>query len=389
MHTLRDIDTSQLDNEARYILALSALDGTGPQTIRQLISFFGSAEAIFANGASVANDLSVDLSQTLRNILGSIPAKREAAFAFADRQLEYVQRYNIQYLTYSSPSYPARLSTCPDAPVALFAMGKINFGTAKILSVVGTRQPSAEGRDITESIVGELCNQHPDLLIVSGLAYGIDITAHRVALRAKRPTVACVAHGLDRVYPYEHRADAQQMVSNGGLVTEFPFGTKPEAYNFVSRNRIIAGLADATLIVESGVKGGSLITVNKASEYGRQVLAVPGFPNRENSRGCNALIKNNVAHLVENAQDIEAALSWDVPAAVRKVGGIQASLFAEPQTDEERAIVETLRAEDGLTASVIATRSHLAISTVNVTLLQMEFNGLVKSLPGNSYRLMI
>lgn len=336
-----------------------------------------------------ANDFD-HATPALRNVYKAIEAGRAQALESADAQIRTAERFGIKCLAFDQDGYPHRLAQCADAPTVLFVKGAVNFETAKILSVVGTRKPTDDGRMITDRIVGDLCQRHPDIVIVSGLAFGIDIVAHRAAMRHSRPTVGVVAHGLDTLYPAQHRKEAVQMVENdGALVTEFSFGTQPEAYNFVSRNRIIAGLADATLVVESGAKGGSLITVRNAFDYDRAVLAVPGFPGREQSQGCNDAIKRNIAALVENADDVDAQLGWDVPAAVKKAGGIQASLFPEPQNDDERAIVAALRAEDGLTASVIGQRSRLPISVVNVALLNMEFSGIVKSLPGNSYRLMI
>lgn len=205
-----------------------------------------------------------------------------------------------------------------------------------------------------------------------------------------RNTIGVVAHGLNTIYPTQHREIAAQMVRQGAILSEFPFGTQPEAYNFVARNRIIAGLSDATLVVESALKGGSLITTRYAFDYDRQVLAIPDS-GREISSGCNDLIKRNVASLVESADDVDAALSWDVPPAVRRAQEAKQatpSLFAEPQGPDQQAIVEALRNEDGLSASLIGQRTKLNISAVNVALLNLEFAGIVKSLP-NSYRLLI
>ena len=373
----------------RHILALSYIDGVGPSIIRHLVDLCGSAEkALCADPDDFR-----DAPAPLRNLATTIAAQRLDALTFADKHIALAQRYGIRTLTPDDPGYPRRLAACPDAPLTLFVKGHVNLDNAKILSVVGTRRPSEEGRILTQRLVADLCRRHPDLIIVSGLAFGIDVTAHRAAILAGRPTVGVVAHGLDTLYPSQHRDVAAQMVHQGGaLISEFPFETKPDTYNFVSRNRIIAGLADATLIVESALKGGSLITTRYAFDYDRQVLAVPGFPGRELSAGCNDLIRRNVAALVETPDDIDAALSWDLPAAVRRHHDAQQStpsLFSEPQGAEQLAIVQALKAEDGLSAGSICRRTNLNIATVNTELLNMEFAGLIKSLPGNSYRLLI
>lgn len=365
-----------------HTLALTRVAGIGPQKLRALIDYFGSAQEVFHAKPD-------DFPQQLASCARSIATDRVSALAFAEAQQVKADQFRVRTLALGDADYPARLAQCPDAPVVLFTKGEANFSTAKFLAVVGTRKPSDEGRILCDRIISDLCARHPDIVIVSGLAFGVDITAHRAALRANRPTVAVVAHGLDTLYPAQHRDVAQQLIRTGALVTEFPFGTLPEAYNFVSRNRIIAGLADATLVVETGLKGGSLITTRFAFDYNRQVLAIPGFPGREESRGCNDLIKRTMAALVETADDIDTCLGWDIPLAVRRQQQNQTpSLFANPQTPEEEAIVAALRQEDGLTASVIAQRSKLPINKVNVALLNMEFAGIIKSLPGNSYRLM-
>ncbi len=372
----------------RHILALSAIAGIGPSVIRQLLVHFGTAANVFdAKPADFA-----DATPSLRNLANAIAAGCDDAFRFADSQIEKAQRHEVRLLAFTDPDYPHRLSACPDAPVTLFVKGNANFETAKLLSVVGTRRPSDKGLSLCESIVTDICQRHPDVIIVSGLAFGIDVTAHRAALRAGRNTIGVVAHGLNTIYPTQHREIAAQMARQGAILSEFPFGTQPEAYNFVARNRIIAGLSDATLVVESALKGGSLITTRYAFDYDRQVLAIPGSPGRELSSGCNDLIKRNVASLVESADDIDAALSWDVPPAVRRAQEAKQatpSLFAEPQGPDQQAIVQALRNEDGLSASLIGQRTKLNISAVNVALLNLEFAGIVKSLPGNSYRLLI
>ena len=372
--------------DTRYKLALGHIEGVGLTVLRRLVLAFGSAEAVLS---ASAKELVAQWSVG-PGLASSITKGSAAALAYADEQIEKAERYGVSLLDYAEADYPARLASLPDAPAVLYYKGTDVSSCRKVLSVVGTRRPTEEGRALTESIVGELCRRHGDLLVVSGLAFGIDVAAHRSALHEGAKTIGVVAHGLDMIYPSQHRPVAAQMVTAGGVMTEFAFGTRPEAYNFVSRNRIIAGMADATLCIESGMSGGSLITVRDAFDYDRQVLAVPGFPGREASAGCNDLIKRNIASLVETADDVEAVLGWDVAEKSRKEGGVQASLFAEPQTDEERAIADVLKAEnEALSANIIGVRSHLSMDKVNVALLSMEFNGIVQSLPGNNYRLTI
>lgn len=378
-----------VSSDFRHILALSHINGVGPSVIRQLLNIFGTPErALYAR----PDDL-VDATPSLRGVAKSINDSRDQALSFADQQIDLAQRYGVRTLAFTDQDFPRRLAACPDAPLTLFIKGNANLETAKILSVVGTRNPSDEGRLLTEKIVTDIARRHPDIVIVSGLAFGIDVTAHRTALRADRPTVAVVAHGLDTLYPAQHRDVASAMLRQGGaLISEFPFGAKPDTYNFVSRNRIIAGLADATLVVESRLKGGSLITTRCAFDYDRQVLAVPGFPGREISAGCNDLIRRNVASLVESADDVDAALSWDVPASVRRAQDAllaTPSLFSQPQGPDQQAIVDALKAEDGLSAGLICQRTKIDIATVNVELLNLEFAGLIKSMPGNNYRLIV
>lgn len=372
-----------MEKDFPYVLALSQVNGIGPQKLRQLIDHFGCASEVFSAHEA-------DYPQSLKSTAKAVDRDRTQVLSFADAQVRQAERYNVRMLAYNDASYPRRLAQCADAPITLFCKGDADFETAKILSVVGTRRPTDEGRILCDRLITDICAHHPDLIIVSGLAFGVDITAHRAALKAGRPTIAVVAHGLDTIYPAQHRDAAAQIVKQGGLVSEFPFGTLPEAYNFAARNRIIAGLADATLVVETGAKGGSLITTRYAFDYDRQVLAIPGFPGREQSVGCNDLIKKGEAALVETADDIDKALNWQLsPSARKQLTSATPSLFKEPQTPEQEAIVAALRHENGLTASVIGQRTRIPIAMVNVALLQLEFAGVVKSLPGNSYRLLV
>lgn len=370
-----------MDENTKYLIALSLLKGIGPITAKNLIAHVGEPEKIFTESSRSLLKIP-NIGQTTVDVLKST----DEAFRRADAEIDFMLKYNIEPVSYLDKSrYPERLLQCDDSPIVLYVKGNADFNRQKVLSVVGTRQPSEEGKEICERIVADLAANHPDMLIVSGLAYGIDICAHRSAMRSNVSTVAVLAHGLDLIYPSAHRETARQMLDSGALITEFPSQTKPDAPNFVARNRIVAGIAAATLVIESGEKGGSLITANLATSYNREVFAVPGSPKHDKSRGCNALIKRNIASLVESADDIEKELNWTNKNATAKA--VQTSLFAQPANDDEKSIYSALLVENELTASILSSRCKMPVSKINTLLLGMEFSGLVKSLPGNRYRL--
>jgi DNA processing protein len=269
----------------------------------------------------------------------------------------------------------------------LYVKGDVSFDMRSALSIVGTRRATDTGKILCEQFVKDLSERYPDVLIVSGLAYGIDICAHKAALKYGLNTVAVVAHGLDRIYPYVHRNVAKDMIGNGGaVVTEFLSKTNPDRHNFVQRNRIVAGMADAVVVVESGVKGGALITARIASSYNRDVLAFPGNPQDELSKGCNYLIKKNVAALIENINDLEYALGWE---SKKTDSDTQRKLFVEFNSDEEKLIYNLLTENKELTVSALSLKSKLPVSQVNALLLNLEFAGLVKALPGHAFRVLI
>lgn len=369
-----------MENSQRSLIALSQVKGIGPITAKILIAHVGSPEDVFReSGSSLLKipNIGKSVVDSLRNA--------EAAFRRADVEIEFMQRYGIEAITYLDKNkYPERLLMCDDSPIVLYAKGVLDLNRPKVLSVVGTRHSSEEGREICERIIGDLSQRHKDMVIVSGLAYGIDVCAHRASLKNDVSTVGVLAHGLDTVYPSSHRDVACQMLGKGALLTEYMSQTQPDAPNFVARNRIVAGLSVATLVIESGDKGGSLITARLASSYNREVLAIPGSPYNEKSKGCNALIKSNIAALVESAEDIENELSWTPSGEQPKA--VQGSLFAQPANDDEKSIYAALLAENELTASVLSVKCKMPISKVNTLLLGMEFSGLVKALPGNRYR---
>ena len=372
-----------MDDILKYRIGISLIPGVGPVLARNMIAYAGGVKQV------------VDLTEKqlakipgIGNVLASA-VKSADMLPRARAEIEFIKKHDITPIFFTDEKYPRRLSQCDDAPLMLYLKGDVDLELRPVLSIVGSRRATDRGKIICEKFIKELAVRYPDVLIVSGLAYGIDICAHRAALKNGLDTIAVVAHGLDRIYPYLHRNEAKEMIEKGGaVVTEFISGTKPDKFNFVQRNRIVAGLADAVVVVESGIKGGALITARIASSYNRDVLAFPGHPSDELSRGCNYLIKKNIAALIENVDDLEYALGWE--SKVRESeGATQRKLFTEFSSDDEKLLYTILTEEKELTASELCIKSKLPVSRVNSLLLNLEFAGLVKSLPGNAYRVLM
>ena len=294
----------------------------------------------------------------LRKLLDEYPTAVEAAarhpewlsreaLAFAEKELAFVEKHGIGLYYYKDANYPYRLAQCVDAPLLMYAKGNVNVDTKHVLSIVGTRMPSERGKDWCRRLVLDLAAKVPDLTIVSGLAYGIDVVSHKAALEAGIPTVIIPAHGLDRIYPSVHRQVAVQALDKGGILTEYACGTEPERFNFVARNRIVAGLADAVVVVESKKKGGSLITADMAIDYGRDVFALPGRSDDECSAGCNDLIKRNRAQLIENADDLIAAMQWE-DVKREAVQTTMVEMLADVSPTQEHLVALLREVEDGL-----------------------------------------
>lgn len=358
-------------------LALGMIPGVGDITARRLVSYTGSPEAVFSESYR---------SLTKIPGIGDALAAAVAGHGYLDdaaREAEFVERNGIRVFFYLDDNFPVRLRQCEDSPVVFYFRGNANLDAPMILSIVGTRHATQHGRELCQKIVAELAVRFPGLLIVSGLAYGIDITAHRAAIAAELPTVAVLGHGLKTIYPGVHAGTARTMLQNGGLLTDFSSSTLPERNNFIRRNRIIAGISDATLIVESGLKGGALITADIAASYNRDVMAVPGRPGDEWSAGCNSLIRCNKASLVESCGDIEYLLGWK-PAAL--AAPVQTVLFTA-LTDNERKIWEALTSEGDLTMDALARVLDIPVYKLSTVLLQMELAGIVTPCPGSVYRL--
>lgn len=357
------------------ILALSKVVGVGPIVAKKLIAYCGGPEEVFSKGPTFFERIPG---------IGKVIAKAVAQSSPLDeakRDMDACMKQGIGIVTFLDKDFPQRLNHCADGPLLLFRKGKADLNAQRFIGIVGTRNATAHGKEATERIVEELAPL--GATIVSGLAYGIDIAAHRAALKNGMPTIACLAHGLERIYPPLHASTAKEMLETGGLVSEYPIGTKPDRENFPTRNRIVAGMTDATLVVEAGIKGGALITARLASDYDRDVFAIPGRVSDVHSAGCNQLIKENRAALVTCAEDIIKALNWDLPDTGTPVRQQRLLLDLTP---EQEQIVEVLR-ESALSVDVLAARSRMPMSKVSALLLEMEFEGIVRNLPGKVYEL--
>lgn len=364
-------------------IALTQLKGLSPLNARTLLETLGSASEVFAHRKDIVS-LIPDASKRLTEAF----THADEALSVAEREMAFVEQKHLRALTLNDEDYPQRLRECEDAPLVLYYCGTADLNRARIINIVGTRKCSEYGREVCQNFIADLKRYYPDTLIVSGLAYGIDICAHRAALENGIATVGVLAHGLDMLYPALHRQTAAEMVrQGGGLLTEYPTGTRPDKMNFVHRNRIVAGLCDACIVVESGEKGGSLITADLALDYNRDVFAFPGRVGDENSRGCNNLIKRHQATLLTSAADLLEAMGWPNPLAKEaKKQGVQQELFPD-LTDEERAVVHQLKAVDEKHVNQLAIDANIPYSRVSMLLFDLEMRGIVKALGGARYRL--
>lgn len=357
-------------------IALTLIPGVGSVNSRLLLKHFGSPQDLFKAKKSQLLAIPGIGEKTAQSIL------QHDFFERAEQELDFVEKYKIQTFFYTSDDYPRRLKNCYDAPVLLYYKGNADLNNSKVVSIVGTRNATHYGRELTNSLVEEL-KKH-DVLVVSGLAYGIDAMAHKACLKQDIPTVGVVGHGLDRIYPAQHRSLAEKMVSNGGLLTEFPSQTIPDRENFPKRNRIVAGMADATIIVEASLTGGALITAELANSYNRDVFSFPGNVNEEFSAGCNFLIKTNRANLITSAKDLEYLLGWTSfePKEDKK----QLSLRLNLSVDEKK-IIDVLIARGQTAVDEIALETKLPQSKLAITILGLEMQGILIALPGKVYKL--
>ncbi len=343
----------------------------------------GSATAIMEHSADIRQlvpDASPRLVEAFRNS-GDAAHRAEVEYAWA-------VEHGVRVLSYGSSDYPQRLNDCPDAPLVLYYKGNADLNQQRVINIVGTRRCTVYGQDIIRRFVADLRQLCPRVLIVSGLAYGVDICAHRQALQQGFETVGVLAHGLDDLYPTAHRDTAVQMLHQGGLVTEFMTQTRADKMNFVRRNRIVAGMADATLLIQSAAKGGGLITCDIAQNYGRDVFAFPGPVDVEECRGCNNLIRDNGAGLITSAEDFVNAVNWNDHRLLEATRmGIERQLFPDLSA-EEQTVVDVLSATNDLQVNLLTVKTGIPISRLSALLFTLEMKGVVRSLAGGMYHLL-
>lgn len=367
-----------MDDERVDQVALSMIPGIGDIMAKTLLSYCGSAKQVFKKNKG-----------QLANIPGFGTLHAEKVLKFrnfkkAEAEIEKCIKHKVELIFFTDSKYPKKLKHAPDSPTLLYYNGKADLNNQKTVAIVGTRRSASYGRDFTEQIVEKLAAHKA--LIISGLAYGIDINAHKAALKNGLDTIGVMASGLDIIYPIMHRGVAHQMLEQGGLLMEFKIGEKPEAHNFPSRNRIIAGMSDLTIVVEAAEKGGALITAEIANSYNRDVFALPGNIDNKYSRGCNNLIKQNNANLLGGIEDIEYIMNWQ---ADKNNTSQDEKYYDFSQLNvEEKSIIETLKDhKDGLIIDELSWKSQIPLNKLASLLLNLEFNGIVKTLPGKKYRL--
>ncbi|MBP3670847.1 MAG: DNA-processing protein DprA [Bacteroidaceae bacterium] len=367
------------DEQLRYRIALSAIKGMNRLLAETLISLTGDVSAFFTLSQRELAELTGWDSRLFSEV------ERGKALMMAGEEVAFVRRKGITPLFFTDADYPQRLLECDDAPLMLYYKGCATLQAPRVVSIVGTRHATPYGKNFVETLVRDIAEACPDTLIVSGLAYGIDVAAHRAALRYGLPTVGVLAHGLNTIYPAQHRNTAIQMLESGGLLTEYTSSQATHKGFFLARNRIVAGVADAVVVVESGVKGGSLFTATIAGDYHRDVFALPGRVGDIYSMGCNELIRNNKALLLTCADDLIEAMGW----ASRRQQPTQASLSAQnivELTAEEQRIMQYLATYDDAQINRMAIELNTPIATLSATLVELEFKGCVIALPGGVYR---
>ncbi len=366
-------------NSLKYLIALSLVPGIGSITARQLIAHLGGAEAVLKEKPDL-----------LKKVSG-VGAFRSSNFqkkdfvGIAEKELEFIEKYKIKAYTFLDKDYPKRLKQCEDAPLVLFQKGGQDLNKSVHISIVGTRKVSEYGKHYCQKIITDLKEQGVKPVIISGLAYGVDSCAHKTALDNNLETWAILGHGLDRIYPAQNTNLAKKILEKGSLITEFSHGSHPAPSNFVSRNRIIAGLSDLTIVIESAKKGGSLVTADLAFGYNREVMAVPGRIGDSKSEGCNFLIKSNKASMLECFEDIVYTMRWNDKTKLDKVK--QLNLFEE-LSEEQKKICDWLKENEDSPIDKIMKQSGIDKSKIPALLLDLEFMNLVKVLPGKRYRVM-
>ena len=365
-----------MTNELQYQIALTLIPNIGDVHAKALINRFGNAASIFT-----ANRKELQIMEGI----GSIRAdciKKFNKFQRCEDEIKFIEKYKITPLFLTDKNYPQRLLHCYDSPTLLYYRGNANLNHSKIISIVGTRNYSEYGKLITEKLIAEL--EQENILIVSGLAFGIDTIAHKAALKNNLLTLGVLAHGLDRIYPIQNKTLAKQLITKGGLLTEFMSDTIPDKQNFPKRNRIVAGICDAVLVIESGVKGGSLITAELANSYNKDVFAIPGRLTDTKSDGCNHLIKTNRASLLTSATDLLEIMNWTDSKKISKKK--QPELFIE-LTENEKIIFALIQKQESIQIDQLHFKSGLSCGLVAEALLSLEMQGIILSIPGKVFKL--
>ena len=370
--------------ESLNSILLTRLTRFNLSELAELYKRAGSATAVIEHKRDI-REILPEASTHLIQALKDIDSLRE----WAEQELEYDRLHNIEPICMNDERYPQRLKECPDAPILLYYLGNADLNNRHVINIIGTRHCTTYGQDIIRSFVRELKVLCPDVLILSGLAYGVDIHAHRAALENGFETVGVLAHGLDDIYPRGHRDTALKMIKQGGLLSEYTTHTQPVARNFVQRNRIVAGCADATILIESAAKGGGLITCSIARSYGREVFAFPGAVHSDYSEGCNNLIRDNGAALITSATDFVKAMGWDDDIKLEQAQqrGIERTLFPDLSSEEE-AIVRVLAKNNDLQINLLSIQANIPIARLTGILFTLEMKGVIRAMAGGCYHLL-
>ena len=369
------------EEEQIYSIALTMVPGIGHIGAKHLIDGMGNAVDVFR----LRKEISERIPEVSQRVIEALDCPQ--AVLRAEQEYEFIRKNRISCLSFHDEAYPSRLQECEDAPVVLFFKGNADLNSLHILNMVGTRNATDYGTQICASFLRDLKALCSDVLVVSGLAYGIDIHAHREALANELPTVGVLAHGLDRIYPHVHRKTAVDMLEKGGLLTEFLSGTNPDRHNFISRNRIVAGMCDATIVIESAEKGGSLITAELTEGYHRDCFAFPGRMSDEYSKGCNRLIRDNKASLLLSAEDFVQAMGWNMQTTLSEKVSVQRSLFIE-LSEEEQKIVAILEKLGNLQINSLVVEADIPVNKMTALLFELEMKGVIRVLTGGMYQLL-
>lgn len=367
-----------MNDDLLYQIALTLIPNIGPVQAKILLQHCNAEEIFHAKKSFLEKIEGIGPVRA-----ASITAYKD--FTIAEEEIKFIEKYKIKPLFLTDAEYPKRLLNCYDSPTLLYYRGTADLNTAKIISIIGTRSHTDYGKQITEKLVKELAEQN--VLVISGLAYGIDAIAHKSSIKNQLPTVGVLAHGLDQIYPPENAGLAKDMIKHGGgLLTEFRSNSKPDKHNFPTRNRIVAGMSDATIVIETGIKGGSMITAELANSYNKEVFALPGKVTDTKSTGCNYLIKNNKAILLTDAAELIQVMNWEDKAKRKKEKKNQRELFIE-LTPDEKIIINILREKEKVPIDEINAKSGLSSSAVAAGILSLELQNVILSLPGKLYQI--